>query len=302
MTAHPTAIRSVAGAAPGTRFVRASAHRAAASGAVRDHAAVHWPEYAIEAVLLATFMVSACTVTVLLEHPASPIRTLLPDPFVRRALAGAAMGLTAIALIYSPWGRQSGAHFNPSVTLTFWRLGKIAGRDAIAYVGAQCAGGIAGVLLAWLVLGMLAAHPAVAFAATVPGAAGPAIAFAAETAISFVLMAAVLLLANGAAARWTGVVCGTLVALFITFEAPYSGMSMNPARTLASALAAQRWTALWIYAVAPPLGMLAAAELYLRLRGARRVVCAKLHHDFVHDCIFRCGYAAAEEGGHGHPL
>jgi aquaporin Z len=292
MTAHPTAIRSANGAAPRARRPLAHAPR----GAFRDRAAVHWPEYAIEAALLGAFMIAACAVTALLEYPPSPVRVLLPDPFVRRALAGAAMGLTAIGLIYSPWGRQSGAHFNPSVTVTFWRLGKIGGRDAVAYVGAQCAGGIAGVLVAGLLLGMSAAHPAVAFAATVPGVAGSAAAFAAETAISFVLMTAILLLANGAAARWTGVVCGILVALFITFEAPYSGMSMNPARTLASALAARRWTALWIYAVAPPLGMLAAAELYLRMRGARRVVCAKLDHDFAHDCIFRCGYAAHGEG------
>ena len=85
-------------------------------------------------------MVSALVVTTLVEHPASPIRQMLPDPLRRRALIGVAMGLTAASIIYSPWGRQSGAHFNPSVTLTFLRLGKITPRDALFYVMAQFAG------------------------------------------------------------------------------------------------------------------------------------------------------------------
>jgi len=65
---------------------------------------------------------------------------------------------------------------------------------------------------------------------------------------------------------------------------------MNPARTLGSAVHAAQWTALWVYFTAPPLGMLAAAEAYLRLPGAREVWCAKLHHDNDKRCIFRCQY------------
>ena len=58
---------------------------------------------------------------------------------------GTAMAATAIALIYSPWGRRSGAHFNPAVTLTFLRLGKVAPRDFVGYTLAQFVGGAAGV-------------------------------------------------------------------------------------------------------------------------------------------------------------
>jgi len=83
---------------------------------------------------------------------------------------------------------------------------------------------------------------------------------------------------------------GVLVAVYISLEAPLSGMSMNPARTLGSALAANAWDSLWIYFTAPPLGMLLAGEVYLRFRGRRNVFCAKLHHDNTKRCIFRCNY------------
>ena len=108
--------------------------------------ASHWPEYVIEAACLGLFMVSACAVTIFLQHPASILRQMVPSTFLRRLLAGVAMGLTAIALIYSPWGKQSGAHLNPSVTLTFLRLGKIEPWDAVFYVFAQFIGGTLGVL------------------------------------------------------------------------------------------------------------------------------------------------------------
>jgi aquaporin Z len=256
----------------------------------------HWCEYAIEAMLLGCFMFSACTVTALLEHPSSPLRAALPDVLTRRALIGLAMGMTAVALIYSPWGRRSGAHFNPSVTLAYLRLGKIDPRDALAYVVAQCAGGVLGVLLASLLLGMVVAHPAVRFAATLPGPHGVAVAFTAEWLMSFGLMTAVLLVANSRLAPLTGLLCGALVATYITLEAPLSGMSMNPARSLASALFAGHWSSFWIYVAAPPLGMLAAAECYLRLRGAERVGCAKLRHDRGGSCIFRCTVGRVAEG------
>jgi len=78
--------------------------------------------------------------------------------------------------------------------------------------------------------------------------------------------------------------------IYISIEAPVSGMSMNPARTAGSAFSAWNWTAIWIYFTAPPLGMLTAAELYIRSHGAQRVLCAKLHHENQERCIFRCNY------------
>ena len=86
----------------------------------------HWPEYASEAAGLALFMVSAAVFTTLLRHPLSPIAVWAAGPLVRRIAMGIAMGLTLVAIVYSPLGRRSGAHLNPALTLTFLRLGKMA--------------------------------------------------------------------------------------------------------------------------------------------------------------------------------
>ena len=82
----------------------------------------HWPEYVMEAAGLGFFMISACLFGTIFEHPSSPVRQAITDPLPRRVLMGLAMGLTAVTIIYSPWGKQSGAHVNPSVTLAFLRI------------------------------------------------------------------------------------------------------------------------------------------------------------------------------------
>ncbi len=265
----------------------------AKTGVVRAIATLaHWREYLAEAVGLGLFMVAACAFGAALGHPDSPIVRALPDPFVRRALMGVAMGLTAIALIRSPWGQRSGAHLNPATTLAFWRLGKVETRDAVAYAIAQMLGGLAGVGVATAALGRLVGHPDVNYVATTPGPAGVAAAFAAEVLITFLLLTVVLRVSNTPGLeRHTPLFVGALVALYITVEAPISGMSMNPARSLASAIPAGAWDVLWIYFLAPPIGMLLAAEAHVRRRGSASVYCAKLHHDNPRPCIFRCRYA-----------
>ena len=132
----------------------------------------HWPEYLMEAWGLGTFMVSAGLFATLLWYPGSPLAQALPDGMARRALMGLAMGLTAIGIIYSPWGQRSGAHINPAVTLTFWRLGKVATWDAIFYIAAQFIGGLLGVLAVLALLGLAFADPPVSYVATLPGPDG----------------------------------------------------------------------------------------------------------------------------------
>ncbi len=239
----------------------------------------------MESAALGMFMVSACVFGVLLENVSG-----LPG----RVLGGIAMGLTAVAIISSPWGQRSGAHMNPAVTLAFFSLGKIAGWDALFYVIAQFAGGFAGVLLSAIVLGPALAR--VQFVATVPGAGGPWVAFAAEFAISFLLITVVLNVANSRRfTRSTPWVAGFLVAAFISVESPLSGMSMNPARTVGSALPSGIWTAIWVYFLAPIVAMLSAGRIYKHWRGTHRVFCAKYHHHNDKRCIFRCNFGAINE-------
>ena len=258
-----------------------------------ESALAHWREYLIEAWALGVFMVSAGLFTALLEHPSSPLTHLIGDESIRRALIGLAMGATAVALIYSPWGKRSGAHMNPAVTLTFLRLGKIAPRDAFAYIVCQFVGATLGVLITLWILRDAFAMPPVNYVVTVPGI-NPLVAFMAELAISAVLMATVLVLSSAPRfAPFTGLAAGCLVFLYITFEAPLSGMSMNPARSFGSAVIAGIWTDFWIYLTAPLLGMQLAAALFIALRTPRRAPCAKLCHDLRQPCI-HCGYRPPE--------
>ena len=244
----------------------------------------------MEAWGLGIFMVAAGVAVILMEAPESPLHALIHDADLRRAIVGLAMGLTAIGIIYSPWGKQSGAHINPAVTITFLRLGKIAKWDALFYMLAQFIGGTLGVLLVLFVFGDSFALPPVKYIETAPGPSGYWLAFVAELFISLALMLTVLFFMNRRGfEHMTGFAAGVLVALFITFESPLSGMSMNPARSFASALPDGDWTYLWIYFSAPFIGMLAAVEIYRLLKFSTVRMCAKLDHADDRRCI-HCGF------------
>ena len=202
---------------------------------------------------------------------------------------GVLMGSTAVGIICSPLGKRSGAHFNPAVTLTFLRLGKIRIEDAVYYVIFQFIGGSVGVIISYLILGGLLADSAVNFVVTVPGSYGTEAAFVAEIVIAFLLMTMILFTSNSInLSRYTPAIAGCFVATYITFESPISGMSMNPARTFASAIVAGNWMSWWIYFLAPPIAMLGAAEFFVRARGLQSVLCAKLNHLGASRCIFNC--------------
>ena len=251
----------------------------------------NWAEYLIEAGGLCLFIMSLCLWGTVIGHPDSPIRQAVAFGVSRRMLIGLVIGATVAAIIYSPWGRRSGAHLNPAITLTYYRLGKIRGGDALFYVAAQFAGGWLGALSASALLGHRLADPAVRFMVTVPGRSGEGVAFVAELVIASALMLMILVTTNSRRlAPYTGLFAALMIALYITVESPLSGMSMNPARSLGTALPARIFTALWIYFMAPLAGMLLAAEVYVRLWGKRRVLCAKLQHDRTGRCLFRCAY------------
>jgi len=201
------------------------------------------------------------------------------------------MGGTAILIIRSPMGKQSGAHFNPAITLTYFRLGKIDKWDASFYVASQFIGGIGGVGLSAVCLRGSLAVSTVDYAVTVPGWGGTAAAFCAEFLMAALLMLVVLWFSNRPLlAKYTSYLVGVLIMFYVFVFAPVSGFSINPARTTGSAVFANVWTAVWLYFVAPVFGMMTSAELYVRIYGIENVLCAKLHPAPNYPCPFHCHF------------
>jgi aquaporin Z len=244
--------------------------------------------YALDGALLGLFMVSACVTAVIFEHPASAVFAAIPEPAVRRVLSGVAMGLTAVTLIYSSWGKRSGAFMNPAMVLCFLRLGKLSMLDAAGYIAAQFVGSAAGVLLAASVLPGLVSAPSVNYVATTPQV-GSAAVFLTEFLMAFVLVSVVTSLNRSPRlARYAGLCAGALVALFISVAAPISGMSLNPARSFGSAIWSHAWQGFWIYASAPLLGMLSGVEIQRRSTAEPERLCGKVNHDETAGCFVRC--------------
>jgi aquaporin Z len=249
-----------------------------------------WQEYLIEGWALGCFMISIGLFAMLLEVSSSPLYDWIRNPDLRRVLLGASAGITATALIYSPWGQRSGAHMNPAVTLAFLRLRKITPRHALGYMVAQAVGGVAGVYLVWIAFGAVFGAPPVSFVTTVPRDGAVLAAFIAELSMSALLMLTMLAsISSQRFAAYTGLLAGFLIFAFISLEAPLSGTSINPARSLASAVPAHVWVSFWIYLVAPVLGMQLAAGFFILRGAASRTSCAKLCHSSTQRCI-HCGF------------
>ena len=144
------------------------------------------------------------------------------------------------------------------------------------------------------------------YVATLPGPHGMTIAFIAELIIAFILMTVVLNVSNTPhLARFTGIFAGALVATYITLEAPFSGMSMNPARTFSSAFVGHLWTGLWIYFIAPVLAMQFAATLYLRGKArqfiARNIITTTITAAFSIAALLNCSSASKRRSKRTNP-
>lgn len=218
----------------------------------------------MEALGLAIFMISACFFSALLESQSSQVHRALADSSDRVLIMGIMMGLTALFIFYSPFTSPSGSQINPAVTIAFLRLGKIQKWDAIYYIIFQFIGGTLAVyIMAGLMGDMLTASP-VNFAVTVPGKHGLWAAAFAEFFIAFIMMCTVLFTSDHKKLKkYTRMIAAFLVCINVIVAGPVSGFGMNPARTFASALPANTWTAFWIYLFIPVIAMLCAAEYYL---------------------------------------
>jgi MIP family channel proteins len=174
-----------------------------------------------------------------------------------------AFAFVVLAMIYG-LGHLSGAHINPAVTLAFWSIGRLPGREVLPYVAAQIAGAVLASQVLRFVLG-----PVGALGATIPHV-GVDKAFLIEWLFSFVLMLVIMAVATDSrvADGFAGLAVGLTVG-FCALLGAMTGASMNPARSLGPAVAGGGWEGHWIYWAAPVTGMLGAAWAYNRLRGAR---------------------------------
>lgn len=233
--------------------------------------------FGAEAVATALLMVGGLTAVILVVSPTGPLAGLDVPGWVRRLVAGGLFGLSGTGATLSRWGRRSGAHLNPAVTLAFRVEGTVSTARAAGYVAAQLLGAVAGAAAVrlWGPWGR-----GVGWGTTVP-AAGLAGWQAAglEALVTLALVVVVLSMAARPRVRhltpWT---MGPLYAVMVAIEAPLTGTSSNPARSLGPALVTWTWTDAWVYWVGPAAGALAGVAL-LRLLTRHRVTEARLVFD-----------------------
>ena len=237
-------------------------------------------------------MFCICLFGTILYSNASPMTRFALSRPESAAIMGMGVAGTTLLIIRSPFGRRSGAHFNPAVSLTYLWLGRMHRWDALYYVAVQFSGALCGVFIARQILGLSLSSDPVHYVVTVPGSYGRGVAFIAEFLLSALLMGVVLFATNHRTlARLSPLLVAAVTVFYFAICSSISGFSVNPARTFSSAIFAWIWRGIWIYFIAPCLGMLAAAGIYIRTFGPSRVYCAKVFHDLHSTCPFPCRFA-----------
>jgi aquaporin Z len=196
----------------------------------------------------------------------------------RLLLTGLLFAGTGSLVALSPLGRRSGAHLNPAVTLGFYTQRKVHPHDLAGYIVAQLLGALAAVTLLRLAWGHRAT--ALHLGATQPGHGFSALdAAGLETAMTAALVLMIFFFTSSVrTARWTPLGNLLLVAALVWQGAPYTGTSLNPARSLAPALLAPERAHLWAYIAGPLCGALLAALIFSAFRNTTTLT-AKLFHD-----------------------
>ncbi|WP_327280586.1 MULTISPECIES: MIP/aquaporin family protein [unclassified Streptomyces] len=236
-----------------------------------EHRARPLHEFALTAVL----MFAVVTIIRWVLDPASPLA--LANVHLALLVVGALAGALLFALIRSPWGRRSGGHMNPAVTLALWRLRAFPGRAVATYVVAQLGGSVAGTVLARLAWGPAVARVGYGAAAAAPSWNGWAV-FAAEAACLVVVTLVIgYFLVHPDRERWFPPVLAVLVGAIVAVLGPLSGGAANPARQFGPVLMSGTTAGSWVYLVAPALGAVLGAAAHHRIvrggpftRGPRR--------------------------------
>ena len=250
---------------------------AAAAGPQPRTGGWHLAEWASE--LAGTFLLLflGFSAVVAFESPSSPLPGDVPWSGLRLVIIGLSFGLIVAAIALSPLGRRSGAHLDPAVTLGFWLRGHVHPHDLAGYTIAQLLGALAATALLRGTWGTWAAR-------TDDAATLPTVSSLAAAGIELGLTAALVLVIFGflsfkRTARWTPAAIVVTLPILIRIGAPYTGASMNPARTLGPAVVSGNYSALWAYLVGPLAGAACAVLALKLLAPERKTLTAKLFHD-----------------------
>ncbi len=249
---------------------------------------LHWPEYGAEFIGTAFLVFAGLSAVVFDFGKGLPLAELIPDAGVRRLITGLLFAGSGSLVAISPFGKTSGAHINPAVSLAFWMQGKMHHYDVIGYVIGQFLGAITGETL--LVIVWHNYVRSVEYGMTLPGPAYPLwFVFSAELLLTGLLVLMIFLFVSShRLMRWTPLMTWILVAIMVWLEAPVSGTSLNPARSAGPALLAWHWSDQWIYYVAPVVGALLAVFVFrLIVVGERDVLTGKLFHEPGYRSIFK---------------
>jgi glycerol uptake facilitator-like aquaporin len=170
----------------------------------------------------------------------------------------AAAWFLAVTIPVALFASISGAHLNPVVTLALAADRRIPAAEAAPHFVAQFAGAFLG---SAVVLGVFGSSHGLG--ATVPTGGDEFRAFVLEFVFTWLLVVSVLALVRYGVGRrrWRLTWPGAVVAASTYLIGPWTGSSLNPARTLAPAILSGTYAGLWLYIVAPPLGALAAVGL-----------------------------------------
>jgi len=238
----------------------------------------HWSAYVAEVAGTATLVFLGVSVVIFDFEPSGLPMHILGDGWLLRAATGCLFGGTGALIALSPLGRISGAHLDPAVSTAFWLSGSLGGADTVCYAVSQFLGGILGALGLSLVWGR--SGEAVSFGMTFPSPhLSPLWAVAGEAGVTFALVGGILAFVGNERLRpYTPAILPPLVALLVAFEAPLSGTSMNPARSLGPAIVAHALGVMWVYLLGPAIGAVAAVLVFVE---SERVYVAKIaHHGF----------------------
>ena len=201
-----------------------------------------WQKYLAE--FFGTFVLVGIGTFAVVGSLRSDVSPLLVAPF--------AFGLALLAGLYA-FAEVSGGHYNPAVSLGLYLDRRLTVPDLLGYWTAQFLGGIG----AAIVLLVATSQDDVALTATIPSSNGTA--FVVELVFTAIFVSVILQSSKSSRYGGSALIAIPLTLLAVHFAAvPFSGSSVNPARTFGPALVGNEWTGIWIYFVAPPLGAVLA--------------------------------------------